>query len=1110
MKKKLNKSELGSVMIEALAMLALIALVTPMLYKKSAERTTELQDINAAGEMRAIIKAVDDYISANYDAISQGKTVTANTCASEHQTVNYSDFADATEAAKEVDLGHFCEFLPYGILNADGDIRGSRMFSDYKVVLKIKGTPPPAEGSGESVNSGDRVVTGFVITEPQADELPTIRASSIASMIGGNGGFVSDTSGEDESATGTISGNLGIWGVSDTREELGVSVKKGAVVAASIQGISSQNAKIDLDGVLYRKNKPEQNHLLNTMATTLYMGAAGSDTVGNDIVNIGHLAVGAENKSQDNDALYIKSGDIRIGTAGAEGAAGTGGNIILDGTGNITLANGGVTVTGGDLVANASDGDGGTGGNLIVSHEISAAGDAFQVAADAAVTALSYVAGTADNPAVSINTGAAGSEQSTFKQPVEVEAEGDCSYNDDTQAITGNCALKVKGNSVVSGDFTVGKSFSAKDLHAREKLTVGQNASGGDKGRALTVISSSAEGTGDTASLNFGKDFFKVYLMGSGGEAGNIGYLEFSDFVNMTKNGESRTFDVGTDSAKATSVKMQTDRSIYEMTNYGTKITGENGVSSIDINSVDATTEGYGYYIDINSGTINLNNTAFRVFKSDEKDKVLSSIESFKIRPESSLNDEKGYFEVRTKAAGEANNAVDINSLDTYMTDGNQYIRNGTFHLQKGAAGEGTTAYSDGLTMKAIDSLDSGGNPAAQVNSDEIYMKGLGAGAENVVKFDLARTTTANADNVPVYVRKGAIELTAGDLTADEGGTRDYNNYVKGEYFVSTKQLENNALINGETETHYQINPGYTSVMHDIKLTTRGGARLSDILPDFINKGIYVVDNTYPAKGVTSCGGTGLKLSEYEAKGLTANKGYKDLSGIGTCTSIYQEVSPWGGFVPSPTCPPGYSKVITMVPASISMAQAGIPFSKGDDSYTAWKAHPDLSIPYVVKSPYDYLDGTATDAAPTPLYYQKNTWLKSFADKYCEGGCGTSTNFRGWDVGMGFIYPYNLYKDYIDHAGGLSGSHAFDYTGGDDSSKIIWNMFPVYAGTLEGYATVYCYFNRKNASFNPSLIDSEYDQIDNYRNPTVKADSKANTTSYINRLNDNRGRLNAW
>ena len=41
-------SEQGSMMVEALAMLGLITMVTPVLYKKAAERTTELQDINTA------------------------------------------------------------------------------------------------------------------------------------------------------------------------------------------------------------------------------------------------------------------------------------------------------------------------------------------------------------------------------------------------------------------------------------------------------------------------------------------------------------------------------------------------------------------------------------------------------------------------------------------------------------------------------------------------------------------------------------------------------------------------------------------------------------------------------------------------------------------------------------------------------------------------------------------------------------------------------------------------------------------------------------------------------------------------------------------------------
>ena len=56
MLKKLNSllGQKGSMMVEALAMLGLISMVTPVLYKKAAERTTELQDINTATQMRTL------------------------------------------------------------------------------------------------------------------------------------------------------------------------------------------------------------------------------------------------------------------------------------------------------------------------------------------------------------------------------------------------------------------------------------------------------------------------------------------------------------------------------------------------------------------------------------------------------------------------------------------------------------------------------------------------------------------------------------------------------------------------------------------------------------------------------------------------------------------------------------------------------------------------------------------------------------------------------------------------------------------------------------------------------------------------------------------------
>ena len=64
--KKFNSSQKGSIMLEALAMLGLIAMVTPVLYRKAAERTTELRDINVASQIRMVSQAVDAYLYGQY------------------------------------------------------------------------------------------------------------------------------------------------------------------------------------------------------------------------------------------------------------------------------------------------------------------------------------------------------------------------------------------------------------------------------------------------------------------------------------------------------------------------------------------------------------------------------------------------------------------------------------------------------------------------------------------------------------------------------------------------------------------------------------------------------------------------------------------------------------------------------------------------------------------------------------------------------------------------------------------------------------------------------------------------------------------------------------
>lgn len=127
---KLN--EWGSLMVEAMAMLALISMVTPILYKKAAERTTELQDINAASQVRSIIKAVDDFAKDNYDKLVVGDSVTNSAGTSQSFANLKNDKGKVT-----VPITFFRDYLPYGFLDKDGKVQDSKTFSkDYQVVLK--------------------------------------------------------------------------------------------------------------------------------------------------------------------------------------------------------------------------------------------------------------------------------------------------------------------------------------------------------------------------------------------------------------------------------------------------------------------------------------------------------------------------------------------------------------------------------------------------------------------------------------------------------------------------------------------------------------------------------------------------------------------------------------------------------------------------------------------------------------------------------------------------------------------------------------------------------------------------------------------------------------
>lgn len=1059
MKKKFNISESGSIMIEALAMLALIAMVTPILYKKTAERTTELQDINIAGEIRSLIKAADDYVAANYDKITgedEENRVVENSCEG-HTSISYGDF-DLDHDTKEIDIGHLCEFLPYGVLDDEGNLKDTKLFDggDVKLTLKMKGT------AGED---GDRIVTSFITANPKSEELPTMRASSIASLIGGNGGYVAD----DEK----IQGNLGIWEIANPEAELGVSgLKKGAIVAASIEGVSAQNAKLDLDDVLFRNPKPNQD--LNTMSTDLWMSGGNKEPEPHGIKGLRDLAVGAEDAG--GNALYIASGDITIGGDG-------------EGTGNINVNNGDVSVANGRINV------GGDGGSTLSNEEITI-GDNFSAASDGVVNAISYIA---DGETVKINV----DDKTTINQPLEVVAA--CEEGEP------GCALKVVGNEEVTGDLTVGGSFSAEGLHARRKLTVG--GINPNSPTALTITTADEYNSPNTFTFTGGNGGKFSVETGEGAKTGKLSVDSGSVNV-MLRNDDSNRMLKHSSSPTGYTITADSDEGAAEYRQRHDQTTMVVGSSSgysqmtMDPASIQA-----------NSGEIMLNNNAFvinsqNITAPNQRNDISSVANLFKVDVDP---DNEVYFRIGEKDTDSWSpyfhgNQVKVRYMPLDLQNSALMLFDSHIMLQK-EAGEGiyknVIAVHEGGTMDNTQ-IDITGEGMLMKSPDTTHTAGDN-NSENVLKIDLRNLdTTNNPNHYPVYIRKGAIEMKAAEIEGEayNENTANYRNYVQADRFVSNHKMEDKALVDkagGDLvgdDTRYEVNPAYTSVMHDIKLTTRGGARLSDILPDFINRGIYIVDNTFPARGYECHDHVGKKLSEYKQKGAPDDY---------ACDNFSDEASPWAGFVPTPTCPPGYSKVITLVPASFAMAQAGIPRQK-----TFRDLHADLVYNIPVLSPWDFTDpDNPGDEGnePTPLYYQKNTWLKSFVETCYKASpssdCATSDtnsdNFKGWNVGMGFAYPYatywsdssdpNVKKGYLNELGeNGSGGNVVDVSGsksGGEDTRIAWNIFPVNVGSLEGYATVYCYFDRGRQQggehfFNSELVDVYYDQLNNPRGPNER------------------------
>lgn len=1063
MLRKINelRTQKGSMMIEALAMLGLISMVTPVIYKKAAERTTEMQDINAASQVRTVVKAIDDYLRDNYGTITGGGEVTSST-----STVDYSDFAGsgADTKSKVVNINHFKDYLPLGF-QPDG-----KLFKGFDVAIKQV-----------SDDGGRKALTTVLIAKTSTDgkvdpSFTKIRSSRIASMIGTNGGYI-----DGDKATGV----QGVWEI--PKSELPSSADTGTIVATSIEAVADGTAggsdvlhRVHVDG------HPEYN----VMETTLSMNNNTIDGL-HELISHGNTIKMRQQKESNALTLDVSGSGLFENTLEIGDALSKGNKFYAD---RDVLAHSNALYIGaavdGRQKANAAFYVDGSDGSFHAAKSQDETDPKFEVDGNS-------------------NTRIEG----TFKAIARTNSMNDYALFGDSDGISLN-----PQKAVILGT----KDKLLEDRNAAESLSGTLTGSGLQVQEASYAtlwsqgkvnmysptlnVGSPSEGGSGTANFYNGLATFQ----GVGGyEAANIPDTNKVTFnANAFIDGGFGAYKLGTNRYNLTVDSEATVESAFRAGATGSADTNTQEAYNLNLLSNDATLES-GMSFDrfsTGSGTA-YGTTVGNIGSISTTDGTFDFGHGLKTGYNTSKKQYQAIFGQDVALIGTNNNA----SLRVSNKNADTGIR-------MNVSNKNTMAITTDAAM-IINQPNENDFAALGLMDSKVQIAGESG---NIMEVD-TRKSPENNGTSPVYIRQGVIEIAPDYTTTDASGNSQYAHFEGIMQSYGKTGTDSSIDYTGKTKTvtgtagasqpydRFFVNPAYTSMMNDIKLATRGGARLSDILPDFINKGIYVMDNTFKSGHDWTKDSVKSDNGEFILSSMT---NYNDA----VCNNTKCDSSPWMGFIPTPNCPPGYMKVATITPIRFNMAQAGttnrltdtaniegLSGSVNKDHYRALYIHRDprgddnlvlvdaegandaqkRSSNTFVALPADDLtsgstladqqtkiktqgDGTVLTVKQAtiinqPYNYQINTWLNTTLKAYKVGG--TDSGFKGWHGIMGFIYPADNYREYYNAAFGQSTTN--------NSSEIFWNLFPVYKQELSAIATVYCYFDRSNATanFNNAYVD---------------------------------------
>ncbi|MGN1063748.1 MAG: hypothetical protein ACI4QM_05460 [Alphaproteobacteria bacterium] len=173
-----------------------------------------------------------------------------------------------------------------------------------------------------------------------------------------------------------------------------------------------------------------------------------------------------------------------------------------------------------------------------------------------------------------------------------------------------------------------------------------------------------------------------------------------------------------------------------------------------------------------------------------------------------------------------------------------------------GAAGSGVSVNSDfvypvGATNKALGICDplfwvgAGADNGSFSDSTKghVFVKNnLYLGRDNAAGIHAVSIETDSTQEGDNITRNKERKIVVYDIDGNKKLTIDATGRI-----VSGDTVEIHNDDGTKTAFNYGVDPSQTSVLRDVRLTSRGGARLSDILPNYITKGMQVITSPFKA-----------------------------------------------------------------------------------------------------------------------------------------------------------------------------------------------------------------------------------------------------------------------